>query len=141
MSDKNLVKGLVDGPLLCTGQIEVINPFGELLQKGTEIALCRCGGSRNKPFCDGSHRDEEFECDGIFTGITTEPLEADGPLQITEHAHAGLFVQGPMTILSSDGNFVTTRNEAALCRCGKSGNKPFCDITHKGCEFEPDLFG
>ena len=105
MSDKNLVKGLVDGPLLCTGQIEVINPFGELLQKGTEIALCRCGGSRNKPFCDGSHRDEEFECDGIFTGITTEPLEEDGPLQITVHPNAGLFVQGPMTILSSDGEF------------------------------------
>ena len=141
MSDKNLVKGLVDGPLLCTGQIEVINPFGELLQKGTEIALCRCGGSRNKPFCDGSHRDEAFECDGIFTGIATEPLEEDGPLQITVHPNAGLFVQGPMTILSSDGNFVTTRNEVALCRCGKSGNKPFCDITHKGCEFEPDLFG
>ena len=30
MSDKNLVKGLVDGPLLCTGQIEVLNPFGDL---------------------------------------------------------------------------------------------------------------
>ena len=133
MSDKNLVKGLVDGPLLCTGQIEVINPFGELLQKGTEIALCRCGGSRNKPFCDGSHRDEEFECDGIFTGIATEPLEEDGPLQITVHPNAGLFVQGPMTILSSDGNFVTTRNEAALCRCGKSGNKPFCENTPQGC--------
>ncbi len=44
MSEKNLVKGLVDGPLLCTGQIEVLNPFGELLQKGAEIALCRCGG-------------------------------------------------------------------------------------------------
>ena len=77
----------------------------------------------------------------IFTGITSEPLEEDGPLQITVHPNAGLLVQGPMTILSSDGNLVTTRNEAALCRCGKSGNKPFCDITHKGCEFEPDLFG
>jgi len=141
MSDKNLVKGLVDGPLLCTGQIEVLNPFGELLQKGTEIALCRCGGSRNKPFCDGSHQDEEFECDGIFTGITSEPLEEDGPLLLTVHPNAGLFAQGPMTIMSSDDNFVTTRNEAALCRCGESGNKPFCDISHKGCEFEPDLFG
>jgi CDGSH-type Zn-finger protein len=141
MSDKNLVKGLVDGPLLCTGQIEVLNPFGDLLQKGTEIALCRCGGSRNKPFCDGSHQDEEFECDGIFTGITSEPLEEDGPLLLTVHPNAGLFAQGPMTVLSSDDNFVTTRNEAALCRCGKSGNKPFCDISHKGCEFETDLFG
>ena len=141
MSDKNIVKGTVNGPLLCTGQIEVVNPFGELLKQGTEIALCRCGGSHNKPFCDGSHQDEEFECDGIFTGVTSEPLEEDGPLQMTVHPNAGLFAQGPMTIMSSDDNFVTTRNEAALCRCGESGNKPFCDISHKGCEFEPDLFG
>jgi CDGSH-type Zn-finger protein len=54
VSDKNLVKGLVDGPLLCTGQIVVINPFGDVLKEGTEIALCRCGESRNKPFCDGT---------------------------------------------------------------------------------------
>jgi len=141
MDEKNVVKPLVDGPLLCIGRIEVINPFGELLREGAEIALCRCGASRNKPFCDGSHREEGFESDGIFTGVTSESLEEAGPLQLTVHPNAGLFAQGPMHILSSDGNFSTTRDEAAFCRCGKSGNKPFCDISHKDCEFEPDLFG
>ena len=140
MSEKNLIKPLVNGPLLCTGRIQVLNPFGELLQEGSELALCRCGESRNKPLCDGSHREAEFENDGIFTGVTSEPLDADEPLQITVHPNAGLFAQGPMTIESADGEFATTRNEAAFCRCGKSGNKPFCDISHKECEFEPNLF-
>jgi len=140
MSDKNIIKVLADGPLLITGQIEVINPFGTVLREGTDIALCRCGESRNKPFCDGSHKDEEFENDGIFTGVTSEPLEEDGPLQITVHPNAGLFVQGPATIQSADGEFETTKNEVALCRCGRSGNKPFCDMSHKGCEFEPEYF-
>ena len=140
MGEKNIIEVLVDGPLLCTGEIDVVNPFGQSLRKGAEIRLCRCGMSRNKPLCDGSHADEEFESDGIFAGVTEEELDGDGPLQITVHPNAGLFAQGPMTILSSDGNFSTTKTEVALCRCGRSGNKPFCDLSHKGCEFEPDLF-
>ena len=140
MSDKNIIKPLVDGPLLCTGRIVVVNPFGDVLKEGEELALCRCGESRNKPFCDGSHREAEFENDGVFTGVTSEPLDEDEPLQITVHPNAGLFAQGPMTIVSSDDTFSSTRNEAAFCRCGKSGNKPFCDISHKECDFEPNLF-
>lgn len=140
MSDNNTIKGLVNGPLLCKGRIRVVNPSGAVLHEGTEIALCRCGGSRNKPLCDGSHSEEDFECDGIFTGVTAEPLEENSPLVITVHPNAGLFAQGPMTILSSDGNFSTTRNEVAFCRCGRSGNKPFCDMSHKECEFETNPY-
>lgn len=136
MSQQNHIKVRENGPLHCTGNIEVYGEDGTLLKQSDDIALCRCGESRNKPFCDGSHREAQFENDGIFVGIASEELDEDGPLQITVHRNAGVFAQGPMTIFSSDGNFSATRNEAAFCRCGRSGNKPFCDITHKECQFE-----
>lgn len=49
-----------DGPLLVTGEFEVKAPDGTVLFAGTKAALCRCGASRNKPFCDGSHKGAGF---------------------------------------------------------------------------------
>jgi CDGSH-type Zn-finger protein len=56
-------------------------------------------------------------------------------LIITMYDDAGMVARGPMTIEGADGNGVT-RNEAVFCRCGHSGNKPFCDISHKEFNFE-----
>ena len=42
-----------DGPLMIWGRLEISTPDGTL--KETRAALCRCGQSRNKPFCDGTH--------------------------------------------------------------------------------------
>jgi CDGSH-type Zn-finger protein len=39
-------------------------------------------------------------------------------------------VQGGIPVTGSDGQPYQTRNRVTLCRCGKSGNKPFCDGTH-----------
>ena len=52
-----------DGPYYVTGGIELINePRGE--GASTEhFTLCRCGGSKNKPFCDGTHWNIKFEDD------------------------------------------------------------------------------
>lgn len=136
MSQENHIRPRVNGPLHCTGDIEVYDAYGKLLRVAEEIQLCRCGQSKNKPYCDGSHIEAEFESDGIFSGVTSEEIEEHGKLEITAHENAGLFAQGPMTIYSSDGKFSVTRNEVALCRCGQSANKPFCDITHKECQFE-----
>ncbi len=41
-----------------------------------------------------------------------------------------LWVKGRIPIESADGMLYELRNRATLCRCGKSGNKPFCDSTH-----------
>jgi CDGSH-type Zn-finger protein len=46
----------VDGPYLLSGSTEIRNAEGELVKTVTKTALCRCGHSENKPFCDGSHR-------------------------------------------------------------------------------------
>ena len=50
-----------NGPYLTEGSIAVRGPDGENLAEGKEkVALCRCGGSSNKPFCDGTHRRNGF---------------------------------------------------------------------------------
>ncbi|MFI4873973.1 MAG: CDGSH iron-sulfur domain-containing protein [Blastopirellula sp. JB062] len=46
-------------------------------------------------------------------------------------------VEGPITLEDAEGNTYTINKPAiALCRCGQSANRPFCDGAHKGCGFE-----
>jgi uncharacterized Fe-S cluster protein YjdI len=45
-----------DGPLFVRGRVRIVDPAGEVIREDTRAALCRCGASENKPFCDGSHR-------------------------------------------------------------------------------------
>jgi len=50
-------------------------------------------------------------------------------------------VEGPFTLTDSAGNTFELNAEKpaiALCRCGESKNRPFCDGAHKGCEFVSD---
>jgi uncharacterized Fe-S cluster protein YjdI len=49
------------GPLLVTGGVRILDADGAVLYEGERAALCRCGGSSNKPFCDGTHRTNGFE--------------------------------------------------------------------------------
>lgn len=49
-----------DGPYLLSGPTEIRNAENEIVKSVTRTALCRCGHSANKPFCDGSHRREGF---------------------------------------------------------------------------------
>ena len=49
------------GPLLVRGGVRIVDAEGNLLYEGERAALCRCGGSGNKPFCDGTHRTNGFE--------------------------------------------------------------------------------
>ena len=46
-----------DGPLLVRGDFRIQDQDGKEIDAGREtIALCRCGKSRMRPFCDGSHK-------------------------------------------------------------------------------------
>ncbi|GAA2355771.1 hypothetical protein Cme02nite_48600 [Catellatospora methionotrophica] len=50
-----------DGPLLLRGDFEIVTPDGERIEPGRPtVALCRCGRSRVKPFCDGTHKLIDF---------------------------------------------------------------------------------
>jgi CDGSH-type Zn-finger protein/uncharacterized Fe-S cluster protein YjdI len=45
----------LNGPLLVSGNLEVVSGTGRTINRVTKTVLCRCGQSANKPYCDGSH--------------------------------------------------------------------------------------
>lgn len=51
-----------NGPYHVKGRFSVVLSDGTQLETGEETWLCRCGHSRMKPFCDGSHRKAGFAC-------------------------------------------------------------------------------
>jgi CDGSH-type Zn-finger protein len=56
--------------------------------------------------------------------------------KITVLDNGPYLVKGPVVLLDADGNeFLTERATVALCRCGGSQNKPFCDGTHSKIGF------
>lgn len=59
------IQALKHGPLMVTGDVDIIDSNGEVMKSGTQIALCRCGHSANKPFCDGQHRKNGFSSECI----------------------------------------------------------------------------
>ncbi|HEX4147890.1 MAG TPA: CDGSH iron-sulfur domain-containing protein [Pirellulales bacterium] len=55
--------------------------------------------------------------------------------------HGPLVIQGPVRIIDHEGHeftLPTDKPAVALCRCGQSANKPFCDGSHKACGFVAD---
>jgi uncharacterized Fe-S cluster protein YjdI len=50
-----------NGPLLVQGTFELLDENGARIESAGRAALCRCGGTANQPFCDGSHRRIGFE--------------------------------------------------------------------------------
>jgi CDGSH-type Zn-finger protein len=56
---------------------------------------------------------------------------------ITPYRDGPLLVRGPFRIIDQDGNPIQAgRETVALCRCGRSGSRPFCDGTHKLVRFK-----
>jgi CDGSH-type Zn-finger protein/uncharacterized Fe-S cluster protein YjdI len=51
---------LPNGPLKVAGPVEVITGTGHTINRATELYLCRCGHSKSKPYCDGSHKAAGF---------------------------------------------------------------------------------
>jgi CDGSH-type Zn-finger protein/uncharacterized Fe-S cluster protein YjdI len=123
----NLVRTLQDGPNAWRGDLRI---DGKPI--GYRATLCRCGASKNKPYCDGSHHDIHFEASGEpATGDKTDMLAVrDGPIEIAPQLDGPLMVRGNMEIISGTGRMVARVTAARFCRCGHSQNKPFCDNSH-----------
>ncbi|MFC7392816.1 CDGSH iron-sulfur domain-containing protein [Scopulibacillus cellulosilyticus] len=54
--DITTIKTVKNGPFFIHGNIELLDEEGNPLTENKRIALCRCGRSKNKPFCDGTHK-------------------------------------------------------------------------------------
>ena len=64
MAEPLIIRCRENGPLVVLGPIKVIDHLGNEFSLPTEketVALCRCGHSKTKPFCDGSHRSCNFQ--------------------------------------------------------------------------------
>jgi len=114
-----------NGPLAVYAEIELA---GE--RAGTRATLCRCGESKAKPYCDGSHA-AAFVATGEPPSTTSAALaKRDGVLKITPYKNGPLGVDGPVEIISGAGRTIDRVARTALCRCGHSARKPFCDGSH-----------
>ncbi|CEA07082.1 Iron-binding zinc finger CDGSH type [Arthrobacter saudimassiliensis] len=66
-----------NGPLLVRGNFEIVTPEGEPVPRDREtVALCRCGGSAIKPFCDGRHKLLNFETESSAKAPTSRTRSA-----------------------------------------------------------------
>ena len=106
---------------------------------GFRATFCRCGQSKNKPYCDGSHHDAGFTASGEPETISLDPIAVrDGPLQVDPQKNGPLKITGNLEICAGTGRVVKRVESALLCRCGHSKRKPFCDGSHRAAGFEAD---
>jgi CDGSH-type Zn-finger protein/uncharacterized Fe-S cluster protein YjdI len=138
----NLVRVRENGPLAVHAGIALAWPDGrvEPLKRAT---LCRCGRSSNKPFCDGSHTGSDgappFVTSGEIATRPSEPLAVrDGRLDVEPLRNGPLELRGNLEILCGTGRTVDRLQAVRLCRCGRSGDKPFCDGSHAAAGFVAD---
>ena len=66
----------LDGPLFVRGPLRVYDRLGNLFREDTRVALCRCGHSANKPFCDDSHYRVGFRSNDPQLGAVDADAEA-----------------------------------------------------------------
>lgn len=132
---ENCIAVAPDGPLYATGELVIEGAPEDMPGIRTRAALCRCGASNNKPFCDDSHRAAGFR-DGGAVGDPGPGLSArGGPLELKPVASGPLLAKGYFAIRAGTGRLAWQGEKAGLCRCGASQNKPFCDGAHRGIGF------
>ena len=205
---RTTIRPEINGPYVVRNLRKLTNSEGENLNVRPIVALCRCGGSSIKPYCDGTHarigfssakdpnrvvdRLDRYEADAITVldnrgtcchfGNCTERLpqvfhhegdpfvtpKASTPDEIEQIvrqcpsgaldfirdgktydgeqrepeiyvAHnASYYVRGGIELEGEPMNAGANREHYALCRCGQSKNKPFCDGTHWWVKFSDD---
>lgn len=136
--EENSIRPTVNGPLYLRGSLRLVAEDGSETLRDTRMALCRCGNSKNKPFCDNSHRLSGFRASDAMDAnwMARDEQAAHGDtLTITPIKDGPLEVKGPMAVVDASGAPLCTGSSAELCRCGQSNAKPFCDSTHELIEF------
>jgi CDGSH-type Zn-finger protein len=145
------------------GQVTGTGPIKVDVEAGQDYWWCACGQSSSQPFCDGSHEGSDFTpvkwtadesgerwfcackqtgdqpfCDGSHAALeAVKPADgAAAQIATVEQRPDGpLVVKHVETFIDADGIAVETKAVMALCRCGHSKNKPFCDGSHQSASF------
>lgn len=130
----NVIRIRENGPLAVSADMEITG-HGKCLR----ATLCRCGASSNKPYCDGSHATAMFQATGEPPFQESSPLEErKGLLTVTPLKDGPLLLNGSVEICTGTGHTINRTTKTALCRCGASGNKPYCDGSHRKVNFQAD---
>jgi len=130
----NLVRVRENGPLAFHAPLNV-----DGASVGFRATLCRCGASKNKPYCDGSHGAAGFSATGEPAVQTSDALATrNGSLNIVPAKNGPLLIDGNLEVVSGTGKTVNRVTKAAFCRCGQSANKPYCDGTHRKVGFSTE---
>lgn len=138
--NENVIRAQAHGPHYVRGDIRVPAATGETLLSETRAALCRCGASQNKPFCDNSHAHAAFQDAATWRHEVETPNDsaATQSLHVTPTENGSLKVEGEVAIYNAEGALIFHGKKAFLCRCGASQNKPFCDGSHARVGFRAD---
>jgi CDGSH-type Zn-finger protein len=134
----NALRVRENGPLAMYAKLNIAGQEGRAATT-FRATLCRCGESKNKPFCDSSHNLAGFKASGEPATRESQPLQARaGDLHVTPTRNGPLEVRGNLEICSGTGRTVDRVTATYLCRCGQSQNKPFCDGSHGRVGFTAD---
>ncbi len=136
--DSNRVTIAAGGPLYVHGDLDIHLSDGRVVRE-TRVALCRCGASNNKPFCDNSHLEIGFADPGsIGEGHLGDAPQEYAGLTIEPRPNGSIRIEGAVELWGAAGEGPLTGSRGSLCRCGGSQRKPFCDGTHKTNGFEAE---
>ena len=126
---------------------DLTNSKGERLEAWQGVALCRCGASNNKPFCDSSHIrigfSDERQPDRTADGVVDTRHGQPEPVGDVKAPSIRIAKNGPYEVQGCDLDTENwsegaSRERFDLCRCGGSKNKPSCDGTHRSIGFQDD---
>jgi CDGSH-type Zn-finger protein/uncharacterized Fe-S cluster protein YjdI len=134
----NQIRMRENGPLAVNAAITLVAADGATNNE-LRVTLCRCGKSKNMPFCDRSHIAAGFVASGETLTRPSPNLERRaGPLVVTPLRNGPLDVRGAAELCTGTRRTIDRTLAVRLCRCGQSNDKPFCDGSHRAAEFKAD---
>jgi len=127
----NTVRTWENGPLAIHAELDIAGDTSSF-----RAVLCRCGLSKNKPYCDHSHVAGNFSATGEpESKEITELASKNGPLKVRPTHNGPLCIEGNLEICAASGRTLSRETRVFLCRCGHSLDKPFCDGSHMKAGF------
>ncbi len=112
MATQPKISPVENGPLIVSDLQALTNSDGDTLQTNEKLALCRCGQSANKPFCDGTHNKTGFSSAPDTSKIRNTPIAYSGTVdgkQVTVHYTPVLCSHAAECVKASNAIFDPTR--------------------------------